>query len=250
MLGAAVRADRVALDRLLLRDGQAVQRGLLGGDELAQGVLVVGELGLERRDPALGALQLLLDAGQLAGVGEQLCRLRVAVAGQLHRAASPAGGRPRDRLRSARRRSRSRRCPRRWPRRSGPRWFRAAWNWALAWFTPARTWASLVCAAESCSLGLVELLGDLVVLRRELVHLGLDLSHGRLRRGAGHGGEDGQPADRHQPGHDRDATAEPGLAARWPRNHVPTTLLVIPRVIACSSRSRLRSMTRAHLRLA
>ena len=27
----------------------------------------------------------------------------------------------------------------------------AARNWALAWFTAVRTWASLVCAAESCS---------------------------------------------------------------------------------------------------
>jgi len=80
--------------------------------------------------------------------------------------------------------------------------------------------------------GLVELLGGLVVLRRELVYLGLDLGDGRRRRGACHGAEDGQPADRHQPGRDRDTAAEQGLYARWPRAHVPTTLLVIPRVIA------------------
>ncbi len=28
---------------------------------------------------------------------------------------------------------------------------RAAWNWALAWSMSARTWASRVCAPESCS---------------------------------------------------------------------------------------------------
>jgi hypothetical protein len=83
VLGTAVRADRVALDLLLLRQGQAVQGGPLGGDQLAQGVLVVGKLGLERHDPVFGALQFLLDVGQLVGVGEQLCGLRIAGAGQL-----------------------------------------------------------------------------------------------------------------------------------------------------------------------
>src|SRR5580693_7815095 len=78
--GGAVRADRVALDRMLLRHGQAVQRGLLGGDELAQGVLMGGELGLELGNPVLGPLHRLLDGGQLAGVGEKLLRLDVPAA--------------------------------------------------------------------------------------------------------------------------------------------------------------------------
>jgi len=65
---------------------------------------------------------------------------------------------------------------------------------------------------------LVELLGDLVELRCELVHPSLDLGYGRLRRGASTGCEDHKPADRDQPGRDRDTAAKqglkPGIAAR------------------------------------
>ena len=45
---------------------------------------MVGELFLERRDPGLGALHLLLHPGQLARAGEQLLRLGLLVAGHLH----------------------------------------------------------------------------------------------------------------------------------------------------------------------
>ena len=45
---------------------------------------MAGELVLQAGDPGLGALHLLLHAGQLAGIGEQLPGLGVPVAGQLH----------------------------------------------------------------------------------------------------------------------------------------------------------------------
>jgi hypothetical protein len=74
----------LALHGLLLRHGQAGQRGLLRVDELAQRGLVVRQLPLQAGDPGLGPRHLLLHPGQLAGVGEQLLGLRAPVPGQLH----------------------------------------------------------------------------------------------------------------------------------------------------------------------
>ena len=100
----------------------------------------------------------------------------------------------------------------------------AAWNWEWAWFSRSRTWPSLACAADSCCPAWSQLLADLVELAGELVDLGLDLTDGRLRRRAGAGSEDREPAGHDQPGHDRDTAADPGHAARQPRPHVPATL--------------------------
>ena len=59
------------------------------------------------------------------------------------------------------------------------------------------TWDSLALAAESCWLAWSNCSRDLVELRGQLVDTRLDLGHGRLGRGTGPGGEDGQSRRRH-----------------------------------------------------
>jgi hypothetical protein len=72
--------------------------------------------------------------------------------------------------------------------------------------------------------GLVELLTNLVELRRERVDLGLHLGDRRRWGSASTGGENDKPAHRNYSGRESDTAAEPGLAGRKPGTHVRTTL--------------------------
>ena len=186
---------------------------------------MVGQLALQAGDPGLGALHLLLDAGQLAGIGEQLPGLGVPVAGQLHQQRpllqhgrgvtrgehARDGGGPGvlERRRGGLRHAGLRRLE------LGVGVVQAHAHLGQPGLRRGQLLA-----------GLVELLADLVELRRELVDPGLHLVNGRLRRRAGARGEDRKPAHGNQPGRDRDTAANPGLSSTKSHTHVSATLLV------------------------
>ena len=176
--------------------------------QLAQGVLLGGELGLEGRDPVLGALHLLLGPGQLAGVGEQLLSLGVLAAGQLHQQRPllqhhrgvARGEHARDGRRAGVLERRGRGL-----RHGGLR----LPELGVGVVQVDAHLGQLGPGGGKLLAGLVELHADLVELRGELVDPGLDLGHGRLRSRAGYPAVDGETAHHGEPAESEHRTAMP-----------------------------------------